>query len=59
MGSSRKYHELSFCGVKSESSIINPVESDVDIILQCHSVQVTPYVLACRLKGCLHKEYEY
>ena len=50
MGSSRKYHELSFCGVKSESSIINPVESDVDIILQCHSVQVTPYGLACRLK---------
>lgn len=59
MGSSRKYHELFFCGVKSESSIINPVDNDVDIILQCHSVQVTPNGLACRLKGCLHKQYEY
>ena len=43
MGSSRKYHELCFCGVKPESSEINPVNNDVDIILQCHSVQVTPY----------------
>ena len=43
MGSSGKYHELCFRGIKSESSGINPINNDVDIVLQCHSVQVTPY----------------
>ena len=53
MGSSRKYHELGFCGIKSKACGVNPVNNDVDIILQCHSVQVTPYGLVDQNVVCI------
>lgn len=53
--SSGKYHELCFCGVKPKSGGANPVNNDVDVILQCYSVQVTPYALVDENVVCIKK----
>ena len=61
MGSSRKYHELCFCGVKPESSEINPVNNDVDIIgtqagklVEEGGRQLLLYKLRARSKSVAH-----